>query len=215
MKRTFLALLLLLPVLAMAKGPVSAKYLKGGVPEENGVIVFRKSFSIPNMQEEQIRNTLYNYISNALVAPAIHEYRTRITSDGKEDGILVAKIEEYMTFGHVTFINLDRTRFIYQIQAQAEGNRVKLAISQISYYYNEDGDGKNGVYYRAEEWISDKEAINKKGTKLYPRSGKFRIKTIDRVEEIFEKCMDAFEEEATRPVAETPEKKIRKAVVEE
>ena len=55
MKRTFLALLLLLPVLAMAKGPVSAKYLKGGVPEENGVIVFRKSFSIPNMQEEQIR----------------------------------------------------------------------------------------------------------------------------------------------------------------
>ena len=200
MKRTFLALLLLLPVLAMAKGPVSAKYLKGGVPEENGVIVFRKSFSIPNMQEEQIRKTLYNYISNALVAPAIHEYRTRIMSDGKEDGIIVAKIEEY---------------FIYQIQAQAEGNRVKLSISQISYYYNEDGEGKNGVYYKGEEWISDKEAINKKGTKLYPRSGKFRIKTIDRVENIFEKCMDAFEEEVTKPVEETPEKKTRKAVVED
>ena len=194
MKRTFLALLLLLPVLAMAKGPVSAKYLKGGVPEENGVIVFRKSFSIPNMQEEQIRKTLYNYISNALVAPAIHEYRTRIMSDGKEDGIIVAKIEKYMTFGHVTFINLDRTRFIYQIQAQAEGNRVKLSISQISYYYNEDRDGANGITYKAEEWISDAEAVNKKGTKLYPRSGKFRIKTIDRVEDIFQKCMNAFEE---------------------
>ena len=120
-----------------------------------------------------------------------------------------------MTFGHVTFINLDRTRFIYQIQAQAEGNRVKLSISQISYYYNEDGEGKNGVYYKGEEWISDKEAINKKGTKLYPRSGKFRIKTIDRVENIFEKCMDAFEEEVTKPVEETPEKKTRKAVVED
>ena len=53
-------------------------------------------------------------------------------------------------------------------------------------------DGKNGVPYKAEEWITDKEAVNKKGTKLYPRSGKFRRLTIDRVEEIFQGFMDAF-----------------------
>lgn len=193
MKRLLFAIMLMLPILAVAKEPLNAKYLKGGVPEENGIIVFRKSFSVPNMSTDAIYNTLYNYISKSIVEPAIHEKRTRILSDGKADGLIVAKVEEYMTFGHVTFIKLDRTRFIYQLQAQIEGNKVNLAISQISYYYNEDHEGLRGEYYKAEEWISDKEAINKKGTRLYPRSGKFRIKTIDRVEDIFKNCMDAFE----------------------
>lgn len=193
MKKLLLAFLLMLPLLAIAKNPVSAKYLKGGVPEENGVIVFHKSFSVPNMSGDKIYSTLYNYINKAVIEPAIHEKRTRILSDGKEDGLIVARVEEYMTFSHV-FLNLDRTRFIYQLQAKIEDKKINLSISQISYYYNEDREGNGGITYKAEEWISDAEAINKKGTKLYPRSGKFRIKTIDRVEEIFENCMNSFEE---------------------
>ena len=51
-------------------------------------------------------------------------------------------------------------------------------------------DGKNGIPYKAEEWITDKVAVNKKGTKLYPRSGKFRRMTVDRVEEIFNGFVD-------------------------
>jgi colicin import membrane protein len=39
----------------------------------------------------------------------------------------------------------------------------------------------------AEEWISDEYAVNKKRTKLYPISGKFRRKTIDRKDFIFNK----------------------------
>jgi colicin import membrane protein len=192
--------------MATAKKPVEPKYLKGGVPEENGMIVFRKSFSITNKQTSEIFSTVSDYINNQIVAPAIHERRTRILSDGKADGVIVAKVEEYMTFRHV-FLNLDRTRFIYQIQASVEGNKVNLAISQISYYYNEDREGNNGITYKGEEWITDKEALNKKGDKLYPRSGKFRIKTIDRVEDIFEKCMDAFDVENG--------KKVRQGVVEQ
>lgn len=193
MKKLFLTLLLMMPLMAIAKAPVSAKYLKGGVPEENGVIVFRKSFSVPSMSADKIYSILNSFINKDVIGPAIHEQRTRILSDGKSDGTNVARVEEYMTFTHV-FLNLDRTRFIYQLQAQVEGNKVKLAISQISYYYNEDREGNNGITYKGEEWISDAEALNKKGTKLYPRSGKFRIKTIDRVEDIFQKCMDSFEE---------------------
>ena len=37
----------------------------------------------------------------------------------------------------------------------------------------------------AEEWITDKNAVNKKGTRLLPMSAKFRRATIDRVKEIF------------------------------
>jgi colicin import membrane protein len=39
----------------------------------------------------------------------------------------------------------------------------------------------------AEEWITDKEAVNKKNTKLLPISGKFRRKTIDRKDFLFNK----------------------------
>ena len=95
-----------------------------------------------------------------------------------------------MTFSHV-FLNLDRTRFRYLLSAKVTGQKVNLTITQVSYYYNEDREGKNGVNYKAEEWITDKVAVNKKGTRLYPRSGKFRMRTVDRVQEIFEGFKDA------------------------
>jgi colicin import membrane protein len=95
-----------------------------------------------------------------------------------------------MTFSHV-FLNLDRTRFRYLLSATVKGQKVSLVLTQISYYYNEDMDGNNGIHYKAEEWISDKEAVNKKGTALYPRSGKFRRKTVDRVEAIFQGAENA------------------------
>ena len=40
-------------------------------------------------------------------------------------------------------------------------------------------------HYSAEEWITDKYCVNKKHTKLLPVSGKFRRKTIDRKDYLF------------------------------
>ena len=44
-----------------------------------------------------------------------------------------------------------------------------------------------GMQVKAEEWITDKYALNKKGTKLSRISGKFRRKTIDRKDNIFQR----------------------------
>ena len=108
-------------------------------------------------------------------------------------------------------LNLDRTRFRYQIAAKVEGQRITITISNISYYYNEDMETMNGMIFKAEEWISDKEALNKAKTKLYPKSGKFRRKTVDRAEEIFDEAMDLFEAKEQA----VPMKPVRKSVVEE
>ena len=113
-----------------------------------------------------------------------------------------------MTFKKL-FLNLDRTRFRYNLAATVTDGKVSMMLSKITYYYNEDMDGQHGENYKAEEWITDKEAVNKSNTKLYPRSGKFRIKTIDRVEAIFESAMDAFEDQPAQPV-----QRRRTAVVE-
>ena len=194
--RVFL-LLFCLPLCLMAgkrdymKDP---KYLLGAVPEVDGIVTFQKSFTVTDKSEQQIYDILAAYVKNSLVGGAIHfpksEY-TRIISEEKESGIIVARVDEYMTFSHV-FLNLDRTRFRYLLSATVKGQKVNLVLTQISYYYNEDMDGNNGVHYKAEEWITDKLAVNKKGTRLYPRSGKFRRKTVDRVEEIFNGFVDVF-----------------------
>ena len=197
MKKSILfAALLCLPLCLMAhKDDKNPKYLLGAVPEVDGIVTFQKNFSVTDKNEQQIYEILLAYINNSLIGNAIHDkYQpyTRIISEEKGEGNIVARIEEYMTFKRIPVISLDRTRFRYLLSATVKGQKVNLTLTQISYYYNEDMDGKNGVPYKAEEWITDKEAVNKKGTKLYPRSGKFRRKTVDRVEEIFEGFMDAF-----------------------
>lgn len=219
MKKSILyAALMCLPLFLMAgkndyrKDP---KYLLGAVPEVDGIVTFQKNFSVTDKNEQQIYDVMLAYINNSLIGNAIHDkYQpyTRIISEEKENGTIVARIEEYMTFNHVTFLQLDRTRFRYLLSANVKGQKVSLTITQISYYYNENMDGQNGIPYRAEEWITDKVAVNKKGTKLYPRSGKFRRKTVDRVQEIFEGFMDAL---STMEIEEQIITKKRKGIVEE
>lgn len=210
-------LLFCLPLFLMAgkrdymKNP---KYLLGAVPEVDGVVTFQKNFSVTDKSEQQIYNILAAYVKNSLVAGAIQfpksEY-TRVISEEKENGTIVARVEEYMTFSHV-FLNLDRTRFRYLLSATVKGKKVALTITQISYYYNEDMEGKNGVPYKAEEWITDKLAVNKKGTKLYPRSGKFRRMTVDHVEAIFNGFMDAL---SSMEIEDQVLTKKRKGIVED
>jgi hypothetical protein len=47
------------------------------------------------------------------------------------------------------------------------------------------GEG-SGVEATAEKWITDQYGLNKAKTKLSKMSGKFRRKTIDRKDEVFE-----------------------------
>lgn len=183
MKKLLIAIICLLPFVASANE--QEKYMKGAVPEVDGVVVFTTTVDVQSLTKEQAIQRAADYIQKKLMEPAIHQDYTRMLSDGKADGVVVARVEEYMVFRNV-FLNLDRTRFRYMITAEYKNGQMELKLTQISYYYNEDQEGDHGINYKAEEWITDKLAINKKGTKLYPRSGKFRRKTIDRVEAIFD-----------------------------
>ena len=216
MKQSILiAALLCMPLCLTAnKKDKDPKYLLGAVPEVSGVVTFQKSFSVTDKSEQQINDIVLAYINDSIIGKAIHDERqpyTRIISNESGNGIVVARVEEYMTF-HRAFLSLDRTRFRYLLSATVKGQKISLIITQISYYYNEDMDGKNGENYKAEEWISDKVAVNKAGTKLYPRSGKFRRFTVDRVHNIFEGFMDAL---STMEVEEQVVTKKRKGIVEE
>lgn len=182
MKNIILAIFCLLPFVAQAAEP--EKYLKGAVPEVDGVVVFSQTYDVDHITQDEAMQRALEYVQTMVMAPAIQQRYTRMLTDGVVDGQFVARVEEYMVF-RKAFFNLDRTRIRYQLTASYASGKVNVEISQITYYYNEDQDGNSGIHYKAEEWINDQNALNKKGTKLYPRSGKFRRKTIDRVEAIF------------------------------
>ena len=189
-----------------------SKYLKGAVPEVNGIVTFTKSFSVPSKSEGEIRATMKQFVENLVEnsIPAPGNYARMMEDEGSED--ITARVCEWLVFTKKIF-NLDRARFRYQIKVATSGQRITLTVSNITYYYNEDMETQNGQIFKAEEWISDREALNKKQTKLYPISGKFRRKTVDRVEALFDAAMDAFEVEEPKKVE--PVKPKRKTVVEE
>ena len=64
-------------------------------------------------------------------------------------------------------------------------------MERISYAYEMNRKDAAGMKEKAEDWITDKHALNKKQTKLSPLSGKFRRKTIDRKDNIFQRVCQA------------------------
>lgn len=191
MRRILWALLLCLPLLTWAKGKDDAKYLAGAVPETNGQVVFSQAFAVKGKSQREIYGIMQSFVKQ-LVDSQIQGERTRIIENNAENGEIVARMEEWMVFKKKP-LYLDRTRFRYILAVTCEADKVKMQLSQISYYYREDMEGQNGETYKAEEWISDANALNKAGTKLTLGSAKFRRATIDRVANLFEQARDAFE----------------------
>ena len=211
MKKLLLLLAFCLPLATQAKEKRDdTPYMKGAVPEVNGIVTFTKSFKVPGKSRQQIYSVLNPWITHlvdsSIEAPGQYARTTMNTQD-----TIVAKVCEWQVYKQKV-LNLDRSRFRYTLSAIIGDGRVQLTMTNLSYYYDEDIEGNKGQIYRAEEWITDSRSLNKAQTKLLPRSGKFRRKTVDRAKELFEQAMDAFEE---KEVPAAPVVKKRKGVVEE
>lgn len=155
------------------------KYLAGAVPEDNGNVVFSLKEDVPGMKACDIYDRLYSAI-NSITTDA-NQTNSRIALVNKEKHIIAAKCIEWLVFSN-NFLSLDRTEFSYTIIAECDDNKANVTISRINYNYEQ---GRvTGFKDSAEKLISDKESINSKG-KMNRLNAKFRIKTIDRVNEIF------------------------------
>lgn len=181
-------MLALLPVVAMAKKDDS-KYLQGAVPEENGQVVFTKSFMLTEGSDADIMKNLTAW-AEKLVEESIPAPGQFARVMGTEDGSITVRVCQWLVFKNKP-LYLDRTRMRYQLTAEVKDRVVTLRLSQIRYYYGENEDLTKNADIRAEEWISDAEALTKDGKKLYPRSAKFRRKTVDYVEQLAESAADA------------------------
>ena len=164
-----------------AKTKVDPKYLKGAVPEVNGQVVFSKHIEAPGKTASQIYDIMLQYMER--LTKTSYQIDSKISSSDAQNHEIVGIYQEWLVFKN-TALSLDRTRFFYALRAQCSDGAVDIEMMRIRYLYEEE---RTPQRMTAEEWITDKESVNKKNTKLMPMSGKFRRKTIDRKDYLFNK----------------------------
>lgn len=164
-----------------AKKTILPKYNVGSVPEINGKVEWEETFNVPGTDAETLYNRTLEIISQ-LIKDKRQTERSRISAVNRQEKIIAANMEEEMVFSTSSFAK-DFTHFKYSIIAECKDNTVKMKLCRMTYKY--DVGRPEEETYTAEELITDKQAINKKGTKMFRLNGKFRIKTIDRKDEIF------------------------------
>ena len=155
------------------------KYLDGASPLVDGKVVFTKTFEAPGKTAFQIYNIVGKYFQD--ITKEDNQINSIIVSADTTSYEIGASYEEWMQFKS-NFMSLDRTRFYYTLQAVCQDGKVAIEMAHIRYLYDEH---RKPQRLKAEEWIVDKEALNKKKTKLLPITGKFRRKTVDRKDELF------------------------------
>ncbi len=102
----------------------------------------------------------------------------------KKEHIIVVAPLEWLVFKS-SFISLDRAKFSYIAIATCKDGELDVKIDRLKYKYDESNNKSEQTIF-AEEAINDKNALNKKKTKLVPGWAKFRRKTVDRMEEVLE-----------------------------
>ena len=173
-----------------------SKYLVGAVPMVDGKVLFSKDYSIPGMSQDEIFERAQNWMNARL---ARNENTSRIVFENKGEGQIVGIGDEWIVFSS-TALSLDRTRITYQLSVTCKPAACTLEMGKIRYIYRE-GEEK----YSAEEWITDKYALNKSKTKLVRGLAKWRKKTVDFVDSL---CIGLADALSTTPVAKTEEVKV-------
>ena len=197
MKHLFFVLMMLMPMLATAqdntwerieveeqpKENPDAKYLvPDAVPEVDGKVVWKTTLYAEGKTADEIYDILLEQITKMTKEPN-QIANSLVAMQNRESHEIGAVFHEWLVFKDVTF-SLDRTRMNYQLHVVASDGEAEVTMQHVSYDYEPE---RQKAHYTAEEWITDKFAVNKKHTKLYPISAKFRRKTIDRKDFIFKK----------------------------
>jgi len=172
------------------KADMSAYAAKGAVPEVNGKIVFTRQIEAPGKSKEELYRVLASFTALRFEANATRgEWRepnffrnieyAQVKEADKGAGRIVAQGAEEMIFSNKALAK-DYTHVYYRFTAACQDGKIDLTVDNIAYVYVGSQDTER---IPAEQWITDAEALNKKG-QLRRISGKFRVKTIDLANEL-------------------------------
>ena len=143
------------------------------IPVVNGKVTFEEIIPAEGYTANEIKDIIDKWIKERFVKPTVISAK-QFTANNPKATIL--KGEEYLVFKKAALV-LERARIYYYLTLTANEGSCTFNMSRITYWYD-DEDDKGGIKMIAEEWITDENAINKKG-KLKKFEGKFRNKTLE------------------------------------
>lgn len=185
-----LTFILCMPAGLMAQEEDDSRYLAGAVPEENGKVVFSKTFNVAGMSKQEIMQRTQAWMDGLLKS---YQNTSRILLTDEENGNVVGNADHYLVFSS-SGLSLDRARLQFMLTATVQPENLTLMLNRIRYVYNDTG---KETTYPAEEMISDDFALNKARTKLVRGVAKFRRKTVDYVDSLFLSAIDMLKANAS------------------
>lgn len=164
------------------KTPIDKKYLEGACPMKNNKIEWQKYFYADDKSAKEIYDIMLPFLQNMVKGEKQTE-KSQVAVVNEEEYQIGARFVEKMVFQN-TALSLDQAEFAYQLLVYCIDGRCEVVMKSMSYIYEADRAG--GGQFPAEDMISDENALNKKKDG-FQKGGvkKFRMKTIDRKDEIF------------------------------
>ena len=176
---------------AASKHKADKKYIDMQImADENGNLAFEHKIQIKGKSRAEILSAVKKYLD---VRCSTNEERysgkNNVMILDESEGIVVAKFSEEIQFS-LSKLARDFTRFNYKLVVKCNDNEMNVTVMRMSYDYEEK---RNKIHLTAEETITDSEALNKKRSKMYNFNAKFRRKTIDWRDSLFEDLDKNFE----------------------
>ena len=175
----------------------SEYYLKGAVPERDGKVVFTRDIDVPGKSSRDLFYAVGHWAELRFAAntargewyePTFYhnfEYAGVQTAD-IDAGLILCQGDEDLVFTNKV-LNRDAARLQYVLRIRFADGKVTAEMSQIAYTYTLVEQPER---ITAEDWITDGEAISKKG-RLLKAAARFRVRTIDLKDQLFKEIEEA------------------------
>ena len=181
------------------KAVTSAYSAQGAVPEEVGKVVFKDVIAAPGKSKEDIFNKVAQWASlryepNSMMGDDYKEPNffknlefSKVKEANKQSGKIECQGAEELIFS-IKPLAKNFTQAFYLLDLSVSEGKVEFMLHTLS--FNVDQGDNEFLRMTAEEWITDSKCLSKKG-ELRRINGKFRIKTIDLVNELKKEISEA------------------------
>lgn len=193
MKRYILLLALSLGFLATTQAQITAsaettasetnpdaKYLVPIPVEDNGMVYLERVLTLPEgINKDETFAKMQDWVDRCMKDERI---LSSTPLEAEQPYTISQMVRQEIVFSS-GLLSLDKAECNFALELSLKDNNMILKMRRISYRYSGDNPDRKMMRRSAEEYISDKNAINKRGDKLIRGYRKFRVKTIDMIDE--------------------------------
>lgn len=180
--------------------PQEVYIAQGAVPEKDGEVCFEKDIEVVARSKAQIMQSLQSWASYRYMANSEQGKWTdpnyfkngdyaQVYELDEQNGVIACQGNEDMVFTNKT-LSKDYCVVNYTLRLEVEDQKVHVSVTDIVYTYNFTSSDET-QRRTAEEWISDSEALSRDGKEMLRGAARFRVKTIDLANELFDEVEQA------------------------